>query len=233
MSDDKKKIGILTGGGDCPGLNAVIRAVVRRAVRTYGYEVFGFKDGWKGVIEGWVEPLSSLTIGGMLRRGGTIWHQPHESTQETGRPYRILFHMKKYEIDALISIGGDDTLSVALWMHERGFHVIGVPKTIDNDIKGTDYTFGFNTAVETVTEAIDRLQTTAESHHRIMVVEVMGRHAGWIATMSGIAAGADEISYSGDAIRHRRGVLALERASRASSFFDCGSRRRGDAEECR
>ncbi len=194
MGEGKKKIGILTGGGDCPGLNAVIRAVVRRSVQTHDFEVFGFRDGWKGLIEGWIEPMTSLSVGGILRRGGTILGTSRTNPRKKPEDLdRILYHLKKFEIDALIPIGGDDTLGVALWMHERGFQVIGVPKTIDNDIKGTDYTFGFNTAVETVTEAIDKLQTTAESHHRIMVVEVMGRHAGWIATMSGIAGGADEI----------------------------------------
>lgn len=190
----RKKIGVLTGGGDCPGLNAVLRAVVRCSVQKYQFEVFGFRDGWKGLIEGNVEPLSALSVSGILRRGGTILGTSRTNPRKNPEDLdRILYHMKKYEIDALIPIGGDDTLSVALWLHERGFHVIGVPKTIDNDIKGTDFTFGFNTAVEIVTDALDKLQTTAESHHRVMVVEVMGRHAGWIATMSGIAGGADEI----------------------------------------
>ncbi|MDK9700479.1 MAG: 6-phosphofructokinase [bacterium] len=195
MSHEKRlKIGVLTGGGDCPGLNAVIRAVVRRAVHSYGFEVFGFRDGWKGLIEGRIEPLSSISVTGILRRGGTILGTSRTNPRKKQDHLdAIVHHMKKYEIDALIPIGGDDTLGVALWMHGLGFQVVGVPKTIDNDIKGTDYTFGFNTAVETVTEALDKLQTTAESHHRIMVVEVMGRHAGWIATMAGIAGGADEI----------------------------------------
>lgn len=194
MSERRKKIGILTGGGDCPGLNAVIRAVVRCSVLKYNYEVFGFRDGWKGLIQGNVEPLAALSVSGLLRRGGTILGTSRTNPRKNPEDLdRILHHMKKYEIDALIPIGGDDTLGVALWLHERGFHVIGVPKTIDNDIKGTDFTFGFNTAVEIVTDALDKLQTTAESHHRVMVVEVMGRHAGWIATMSGIAGGADEI----------------------------------------
>ncbi|MCX7836146.1 MAG: 6-phosphofructokinase [bacterium] len=192
--EQRKKIGVLTGGGDCPGLNAVLRAVVRCSVQKYNFEVFGFRDGWKGLIDGNVEPLSALSVSGILRRGGTILGTSRTNPKKNPDDLdRILYHMKKYEIDALIPIGGDDTLGVALWLHERGFHVIGVPKTIDNDIKGTDFTFGFNTAVEIVTDALDKLQTTAESHHRVMVVEVMGRHAGWIATMSGIAGGADEI----------------------------------------
>ena len=187
-------VGILTGGGDCPGLNAVIRAVVRRARVTYGWDVIGIRNGWKGLIDGTVEPLTLYAVSGILHRGGTILGTSRKNpTQNEEDIERVRDNIRRYGIGALLVVGGDDTLSVALHFHREGVPVIGVPKTIDNDIVGTDFTFGFNTAVSTVTEAIDRLHTTAESHHRIMVVEVMGRHSGWIAVMSGIAGGADMI----------------------------------------
>ncbi len=188
------RIGVLTGGGDCPGLNAVIRSVTRRAIATYDWDVLGIKNGWGGLVKGYAEPLSLYSVSGILHRGGTILGTSRTNPKNDRDAWsKVKHHLKKYSIDALIAIGGEDTLSVALQMHQDGFPVIGVPKTIDNDIKGTDYTFGFNTAVSIVTEAIDRLHTTAESHHRIMVVEVMGRHSGWIAVHSGIAGGADAI----------------------------------------
>jgi phosphofructokinase-like protein len=188
-----KKIGILTGGGDCPGLNAVIRAVVKKSSKN-NWEVLGILDGWKGLIEGNVMPLNDQHISGILPKGGTILGTSRTNPfKDQGNVNKVLKNIKKFKIDALIAIGGEDTLGVALKLHKLGIPIVGVPKTIDNDISGTDYTFGFDTAVSIVTDAIDRLHTTAESHHRIMVLEVMGRHAGWIATISGIAGGADEI----------------------------------------
>ncbi|NQS97106.1 MAG: 6-phosphofructokinase [candidate division Zixibacteria bacterium] len=187
-------IGILTGGGDCPGLNAVIRAVVRRARITYNWDVIGIRNGWNGLVDGEVEPLTLYAVSGILHRGGTILGTSRKNpTLEHEDIERIRDNIRRYGISALLAVGGDDTLSVALHFHKEGLPIVGVPKTIDNDIYGTDFTFGFNTAMSTVTEAIDRLHTTAESHHRIMVVEVMGRHSGWIAVMSGIAGGADMI----------------------------------------
>jgi ATP-dependent phosphofructokinase / diphosphate-dependent phosphofructokinase len=189
-----RAVGILTGGGDCPGLNAVIRAVARRSL-TRGYEVVGVRDGWKGLVDGRFEALGPREISGLLPRGGTIL-----GTTRTN-PYKIdggvdavLANFQRHGFDALVAIGGEDTLGVAARLYrDRSFPVVGVPKTIDNDLSATDYTFGFDTAVSICTEAIDRLHTTAESHNRVMVVEVMGRHTGWIAVMSGIAGGADVI----------------------------------------
>ena len=188
------KIGMLTGGGDCPGLNAVIRAVVRKGVFTYEDEFVGFMEGWRGVIEDTSMPLNLDAVGGILPRGGTILRTSR--TNPSKRPDgidRCLATLEKNKLDALIAIGGDDTLSVAQKLHERGAKVVGVPKTIDNDLGGTDYTFGFDTACNIVCEALDRVHTTAEAHNRVMVVEVMGRDAGWIALYSGIAGGADVI----------------------------------------
>jgi phosphofructokinase-like protein len=188
------KIGMLTGGGDCPGLNAVIRAVVRKGTFTYEDEFVGFMEGWRGVIEDTSMPLNLDSVGGILPRGGTILRTSR--TNPSKRPDgidRCLTTLEKNQIDALIAIGGDDTLSVAQKLHERGAKVVGVPKTIDNDLSGTDYTFGFDTACNIVCEALDRVHTTAEAHNRVMVVEVMGRDAGWIALYSGIAGGADVI----------------------------------------
>ena len=187
-----EKIGILTGGGDCPGLNAVIRAVVRRA-HALGYDTLGIKNGWAGLVHGDVEPLTDISVIGILTRGGTIL-----GTSRTN-PYKkpeyleqLRSNWQKFGLNYLIAVGGDDTLGVAnrLFLEDK-YPVVGVPKTIDNDLAGTDYTFGFDTAVQIVAEAIDRLHTTAESHHRVMVVEVMGRDTGWIATYSGMAGGAD------------------------------------------
>jgi ATP-dependent phosphofructokinase / diphosphate-dependent phosphofructokinase len=188
------KVGVLTGGGDCPGLNAVIRAVARRAF-SRGHEVVGVREGWRGLVDGKFEPLGAREVSGLLPRGGTIL-----GTSRTN-PYRVdggvdavRENFARAGLDALVAIGGEDTLGVATRLHaEHDFPVVGVPKTIDNDLSATDYTFGFDTAVSICTEAIDRLHTTAESHNRVMVVEVMGRHTGWIAVMSGIAGGADVI----------------------------------------
>ncbi|MGI5938475.1 6-phosphofructokinase [Methanoculleus thermophilus] len=186
-------VGVLTGGGDCPGLNAVIRAVVRTGAK-HGFDTIGIRDGWLGLVAGNVEPLTDYSVTGILPKGGTILGtsrtNPFKSEADV---QRLRDNIRKFGIDAIVAIGGEDTLGVANKLSQMGIPVVGVPKTIDNDVGGTDYTFGFDTAVATVTEAIDRLHTTAESHHRIMVVEVMGRHAGWIATMAGIAGGADEI----------------------------------------
>ena len=185
------KIGILTGGGDCPGENAVIRAVVKKADK-YGFSVIGIKKGWLGLISGDVEPLTHFSVSGILPRGGTILGtsrtNPFKKEEDV---HKILSNIIKFGLEALIAIGGEDTLGVAKKFYEKGIKVVGIPKTIDNDLSGTDYTFGFDTAVSIATEAIDRLHTTAESHDRVMVIEVMGRHAGWIATVAGIAGGAD------------------------------------------
>src|ERR1700691_4182014 len=188
------KIGMLTGGGDCPGLNAFIRALVRKGIFTYEDEFIGFMEGWRGVVENISVPLNLDSVGGILPRGGTILRTSR--TNPSRRPDgidRCLATLEKNQIEALVAIGGDDTLSVAQKLHERGAKVVGVPKTIDNDLGGTDYTFGFDTACNIVCEALDRVHTTAEAHNRVMVVEVMGRDAGWIALYSGIAGGADVI----------------------------------------
>jgi len=187
-------VGILTGGGDCPGLNAVIRAVTRRSLDR-GCRVVGVREGWRGLLESRTEELGQREISGILPRGGTIVGTSRTNPYKTdGGVERVLENAKAIGLDALVAIGGEDTLGVAARLHaEHGFPVVGVPKTIDNDLSGTDYTFGFDTAVFVATEAIDRLHTTAESHNRVMVVEVMGRHTGWIAVMSGIAGGADVI----------------------------------------
>ncbi|MFD7626263.1 6-phosphofructokinase [Streptomyces sp. NPDC059851] len=189
------KVGVLTGGGDCPGLNAVIRAVVRKGVQEYGCEFAGFKDGWRGAVDGDVVPLGIPAVRGILPRGGTILGSSRTNPfkQDDG-VRRIKDTLAKHEVEALIAIGGEDTLGVAAKLHgEYGVPCVGVPKTIDNDLSATDYTFGFDTAVGIATEAIDRLHTTAESHMRVLVVEVMGRHAGWIALHSGLAGGANVI----------------------------------------
>jgi len=188
------RIGMLTGGGDCPGLNAVMRAVVRKADHTWDDEVVGFLDGWKGVVEGRTRPLDVETMRGTLPRGGTILGSSRTNPfKMDGGVEQCQASLAEHGIDALIAIGGEDTLGVAAKLHELGVNVIGVPKTIDNDLSGTELTFGFDTAVQICVDAIDRLHTTAESHDRVMVVEVMGRHAGHIATWAGIAGGATMI----------------------------------------
>lgn len=188
------KVGILSGGGDAPGINAVIRAVVRKGFQHYRDEIVGIKDGWRGLLEGEFLPLDSKSSSGILPRGGSILgtSRTNPFKQESG-PRKILKNAKKTGIEAVVVIGGEDTLSVAYKMGEFGLKCIGVPKTIDNDLPGTDYTFGFNTAVAIATEALDRLHTTAETHHRVMILEVMGRYTGWIALEAGLAGGADII----------------------------------------
>lgn len=188
------RVGVLTGGGDCPGLNAVIRAVVRKGAKEYGDEFVGFRDGWKGPLEGLTMPLGVDQVRGILPRGGTILGSSRTNPFSVeGGVEQIKANLAAAGVDALIAIGGEDTLGVATKLHELGVNVVGVPKTIDNDLSGTDFTFGFDTAVNIATEAIDRLHTTAESHHRVLVVEVMGRHAGWIALHAGIAGGANVV----------------------------------------
>ncbi|MBI2922863.1 MAG: 6-phosphofructokinase [Planctomycetes bacterium] len=187
------RIGVLTGGGDCPGLNAAIRGVVKKALQL-GWSVVGIHDGWAGLIQGRVEPMTEYSIAGILARGGTILGTSRTNPfKQEGDVQRCADNMKRFGIDALVAIGGEDTLGVAAKFFGMGWKVVGVPKTIDNDLSGTDYTFGFDTAVFIATDAIDRCKTTAEAHRRVMVVEVMGRHAGWIATFSGLAGGADVI----------------------------------------
>jgi ATP-dependent phosphofructokinase / diphosphate-dependent phosphofructokinase len=188
------RIGVLTGGGDCPGLNAVIRAVVRKGISTYGHEFVGFRDGWRGPLEGLTRELGIQQVRGILPRGGTILGSSRTNPFKIdGGVERIKGNLAELGIDALVAIGGEDTLGVAAKLTELGVNVVGVPKTIDNDLGVTDYTFGFDTAVNIAMEAIDRLHTTAESHHRTLVVEVMGRHAGWIALHAGLAGGANVI----------------------------------------
>ncbi|MEV0133341.1 6-phosphofructokinase [Dactylosporangium sp. NPDC050688] len=188
------RIGVLTGGGDCPGLNAVIRAVVRKGISTYGHEFVGFRDGWRGPLEGNTRELGIAQVRGILPRGGTILGSSRTNPFKIdGGVEKIKSNLAELGIDALVAIGGEDTLGVAAKLTELGVNVVGVPKTIDNDLGATDYTFGFDTAVNIAMEAIDRLHTTAESHHRTLVVEVMGRHAGWIALHAGLAGGANVI----------------------------------------
>jgi phosphofructokinase-like protein len=194
------RVGVLTGGGDCPGLNAVIRAIVRTGVAEYGYEFTGFRDGWRGPLEGDTMTLDVPAVRSILPRGGTVLGSSRtnplaDRASAGGRSglERIKDNLASLRVDALVAIGGEDTLGVAARLHEHGVNVVGVPKTIDNDLGATDYTFGFDTAVNIAMEAIDRLHTTAESHHRALIVEVMGRSAGWIALHSGMAGGANVI----------------------------------------
>ena len=206
MANSKiKRIGVLTGGGDCPGLNAVIRAVVKTAINEYGMEVTGYTDGFYGLINNKCRPMGDVDVSGILPRGGTIL-----GTTNRDNPFRYpvfrdgnkvfedvsdqaIANVRQQGIEALVVIGGDGSLSIARELYEKGFPTIGIPKTIDNDLSATDVTFGFDSALVTATEAIDKLHTTAESHHRVMVLEVMGRYAGWIALEAGIAGGADVI----------------------------------------
>ena len=224
------RLGLLTGGGDCPGLNAVIRAIVRKGIDAYDDELVGFRDGWKGVLEGSFEQLTMESTRGILPRGGTILGSSRTNPFKREEGVQLIHEtIRQNGLDGLITIGGEDTLGAAQRLHAEGVNVIGVPKTIDNDLGATDVTFGFDTALHVASEAIDRLHTTAESHHRILVVEVMGRHAGWIALHAGVAGGADvilipEIPFDIDEVcrliqrRHGRGrpfsiVVAAEGAT--------------------
>ena len=214
------RIGILTGGGDCPGLNAVIRAVTRRSL-DLGHEVLGVREGWRGLVEGVFEPLGRREISGILPRGGTILGTSRTNPYTTDDGVELLLQtFSEAGFEALVAVGGEDTLGVAARLHaEHSFPVVGVPKTIDNDLAATDYTFGFDTAVSIATEAIDRLHTTAESHNRVMVVEVMGRHTGWIAVMSGIAGGADVILIPEQPLTVEEACAEIERRhSRGKDF---------------
>lgn len=188
------KVGILTGGGDAPGINAVIRAILKKGIQNYGYEIIGIRDGWNGLLDLSCEILDLKAASGLLPRGGSILgtSRTNPFKKEKG-PETIIKNVKKAGIDAVVVIGGDDTLGVGHKMIEYGLKCVGVPKTIDNDLAGTDYTFGFMTAVGIATEALDRLHTTAETHHRVIILEVMGRYTGWIALEAGLAGGADVI----------------------------------------
>jgi phosphofructokinase-like protein len=234
------RIGILTGGGDCPGLNAVIRAVVRKGEGQYGHNLVGYRHGWRGVMTGESTDLSVGSVRGLLPRGGTILGtsrtNPYKSEDGAAR---VKATLSSDRVAALIAIGGEDTLGVAHKLATDGVQVVGVPKTIDNDLSATDFTFGFHTAVQIATDAIDRLHTTAESHDRVMVVEVMGRHAGWIATYAGLAGGADMILIPEDPFdivgvcdrithRHSRGasfsiVVVAEGATPAEGTMELAS----------
>ncbi|MET1001114.1 MAG: 6-phosphofructokinase [Acidimicrobiia bacterium] len=239
------RIGILTGGGDCPGLNAVIRAVVRKGEGVYGHNIVGYRHGWRGVMQGESTDLHVASVRGLLPRGGTILGtsrtNPYKSDDGASKVKATLAGDR---VSALIAIGGEDTLGVAHKLSADGVQVVGVPKTIDNDLSATDFTFGFHTAVQIATDAIDRLHTTAESHDRVMVVEVMGRHAGWIATYSGLAGGADVILVPEEpfdieevchriAHRHRAGasfsiVVVAEGATPAEGTMELQSGERDD-----
>ncbi|HEY8753725.1 MAG TPA: ATP-dependent 6-phosphofructokinase, partial [Arthrobacter sp.] len=188
------KIGILTSGGDCPGLNAVIRGAVLKGIAIHGHEFVGFLDGWRGVVEGDIIDIPRTMVRGIAKQGGTILGTSRTNPFENGGgPEVIKAHMDRLGIDAIIAIGGEGTLAAAKRLTDAGLKIVGVPKTVDNDLDATDYTFGFDTAVQIATEAIDRLRTTGESHHRCMIAEVMGRHVGWIALHAGMAAGAHAI----------------------------------------
>ncbi|WP_154793886.1 6-phosphofructokinase [Occultella kanbiaonis] len=214
------RIGLITGGGDCAGLNAAIRAVVKHAHGSYGHSVTGFRNGWRGVAEGDVRPLARDDIRGVLALGGTLLgtarFHPHS---EPGGMDAVLATLEAERIDAMICVGGDGTLHAASVVAEHGVNVIGIPKTIDNDVEGTDASIGFETAVHVATEAIDRLHTTAESHNRVMVVEVMGRHAGWIAVQAGIAGGAEIVLAPEAPFDMDRVVRTLKHRHRAHASF--------------
>jgi 6-phosphofructokinase len=188
------KIGILPSGGDCPGLNAVIRGAVLKGIAIHGHEFVGFLDGWRGMVEGDIIPIPRTLVRGIAKQGGTILGTSRTNPFENGGgPDVIKAHMDRLGIDAIIAIGGEGTLAAAKRLTDAGLKIVGVPKTVDNDLDATDYTFGFDTAVQIATEAIERLRTTGESHHRCMIAEVMGRHVGWIALHAGMAAGAHAI----------------------------------------
>lgn len=214
-----KKVGILTGGGDCPGLNPVIRAIVKKGIKL-GYEIVGIKNGWKGLLDKDTVILDEKKISGILHRGGTILGTSRTNPYNDPKDReRVITNFKKLNLYALVAIGGEDTLGVANKLYQNGLSIVGVPKTIDNDLSATDYTFGFDTAINIATECIDRLHTTAESHHRIIVCEVMGRHAGWIATYAGIAGGADIILIPEEDINLEEVCLSLKRRHKKGKTF--------------
>jgi ATP-dependent phosphofructokinase / diphosphate-dependent phosphofructokinase len=240
------KIGVLTGGGDCPGLNAVIRAVVRKGTFHYEDSFVGFMEGWRGLLENKTMELDLAAVGGILPRGGTILRTSRTNPAKYPDGLRhCAENLKTHGCEALIAIGGDDTLSVAQKLFVEGVRVVGVPKTIDNDLAGTDFTFGFDTAVNIATEAIDRVHTTAEAHNRVIVVEVMGRAAGWIATYSGIAGGADvilipEVPFDIDQVaelirqRHSRGrYFSIVVAAEGAKFSDGNEKHGGGGQDDR
>jgi 6-phosphofructokinase 1 len=218
--EPRVRIGLLTGGGDCPGLNAAIRAVVKQGLGEYGHSIIGFRNGWKGVADGDVQPLGRSDIRNVLPVGGTLLgtarFHPHESD---GGLDAVLTTLEAERIDALICIGGDGTVHAASKVAEAGVRMIAIPKTIDNDVEGTDLSIGFHTAVNIATEAIDRLHTTAESHNRVMVVEVMGRHAGWIAVNAGIAGGAEVVLAPEEPFDIEKVVRFLRHRHRAHASF--------------
>jgi phosphofructokinase-like protein len=218
--ETSEQIGILTGGGDCPGLNAAIRAVVRRAIAGNSH-VLGIKNGWRGLAEGDIVPLTRSSTTGILPRGGTILGTSRFNPLQDERTLQLIReNWEKYELGSLIVVGGEGTLAAALDMwRDHGYKIVGIPKTIDNDVRGTDFTFGFDTAVSIVTDAVDRLHSTAESHHRVMVVEVMGRHTGWIAAYSGIAGGADVVLVPEHPFRLSRVCHLLKERERQGSAF--------------
>lgn len=221
------KIGILTGGGDCPGLNAVIRAVVKTAIVEYGFEVIGFLDGFRGLVEDMARELTLEDVVGLLPKGGTILgtsnrDNPFKYVTDMGikdMSSRVIENLEKHKIDVLITVGGDGTQAIALKFQNMGINVIGIPKTIDNDLGGTDQTFGFDSALHVATEALDRLHTTAESHHRIMVLEVMGRNAGWIALEAGLAGGADLILIPEIPFTFKKAAKVIEERERRGKRF--------------
>ncbi|HYE16752.1 MAG TPA: ATP-dependent 6-phosphofructokinase [Pyrinomonadaceae bacterium] len=215
------RVGIMTGGGDCPGLNAVIRAVVRRAVLEEGSEVIGVRNGWRGLLEDDMQPLTRLSVTGLLPRGGTILGTSRVNPKDdSSHLARIRATWEKHGLEALVVVGGEGTLRAAreMW-RDHGYPIVGIPKTIDNDLSGTDFPFGFDTAVNTVMEAVDKLHSTAESHHRVMVIEVMGRHSGWIAAYGGIAGGADVILVPERPFRLSRVCELLKHREQQGSAF--------------
>jgi 6-phosphofructokinase 1 len=240
------RIGVLTGGGDCPGLNQAIRAVTRRAIQQYDDHVLGIKNGWDGLLESDIEPLSLYSVSGILPKGGTILGTSRRNPlRKEDNIQQIFENLQKYELEAVVVIGGDDTLKIAHKLAHKGFKYVGIPKTIDNDLYGTDFSFGFDTAVAIATEAIDRLHSTAESHHRVMVLEVMGRYSGAIATSAGIAGGADcilvpEVPFSFEDVaelltaRHKRGKnfsIVVVAAGAMPKEFETGVSKTGKVDE--
>jgi len=229
------RIGVLTGGGDVPGLNPAIRAVSRRAF-DYGWEVYGIHDGWKGLRDGLITPLDRAAVSGILHKGGTILGSSRTNlTKNPGDMEKAIANAKKFGLDAIVAIGGDDTLGVCAALSKRGVPAVGIPKTMDNDVPGTDYCIGFNTAITTVAEALDKLHTTAESHHRVIVVEVMGRYTGWVAVMGGLAGGADyiltpekpsSIAQVCEHIKHRRemgkrfSIIVVAEAAKIAEIYE-------------